>query len=291
MDFLLIQNHLLRLLRKLTFHPLAAAFDRLPDKCSRGLSTNLLESAPTLVELQEPYGQLVEIRNKLDSIGPGLTVQQRAALPQNLAGAVDDIARVLQTEMIWAGADKIQPSAIPSETQHKLSKLAACFFKLLKEYWEGSLFQDTKNAKTKEAAAVFKLCENFVALQIVAYLNGVFIYLRYLLFCSGAGLVLLLLATSTYPYLRQNIMMNFAWLLVLLFSCTYLYTVMNFDRNPIIRAIRTQEGKAPTFNRSLISQAFLFGMIPLLTFLGAKFPALGKLIFVWVGPLMKSLNL
>src|SRR5262249_25118355 len=61
-DFLGISYQLRRLLRRLAFHQLASAFERLRRKCSRGLSTNLLDSAPSVAELQETFDQLVAVR-------------------------------------------------------------------------------------------------------------------------------------------------------------------------------------------------------------------------------------
>src|SRR3989442_12042756 len=108
----------------------------------------------------------------------------------------------------------------------------------------------------------FKLCENFVAYQVVGYLNAVFMYLRYLLVCAGSALLFLLLATSSYPFAVQNLMMNFAWLLLLIFSCTYLYVFVQFDRNEVIRAIRIDDKKqSQPLNRTLFPQLVLFGLL------------------------------
>ena len=266
-DFLVISYQLRRLLRRLGFHQLTAAFDRLRPKCSRGLSTNLLDSAPSLAELQESVDQLLAIRNKFESAHPALNPLQRAALPS--LACITSLQQDLANDFRLAGESATRWLAFRGKTQKGLADVAANILNTLCAYWEGTTFK------------IGSPCN----------LNCVFLYLRYLLICAGSALLLLLMAAGSYPFSKQKLMMDVSWALLLLFCCIYLYVFVRFDRSEVIRAIRTEQGKEPrTFNRTFLAQVILFGGIPTLMFLGSKFPSLGRLIFSWVGPVMKSVN-
>jgi len=229
----------------------------------------------------------------------------REAFPQGLDQSVQALAKELREEFNTDGSKPTRSLALWSKSQVRLSKVAAEIFVSLCKYWERPAPQastpQTKDstpqpqglaAQTrKNVIQAFRLCENFVASQVVAYLNSIFLYLRYCLICAGSALLFLLMATSSYPFSKQNQMMNFAWALLLLFSCVYLYVFMQFDRSEVIRAIKAQKGEKSGFNRAAFSQVILFGLLPVLVFLGSKFPSLGRLIFAWAGPLVKALNL
>jgi hypothetical protein len=197
----------------------------------------------------------------------------------------------LREEFKGEGTGMTRSLAFRSRSQKKLSNVAAGILECLGKYWERPILRNLSPDVRKDADHGFELCENFVATQVVAYLNSVFLYLRYCLICASTALLFLLLATSAYPYSKQNLMMNFAWILLLSFFCVYLYVFMQFERNEVLRAIRTDKGEEGFFNRTVISQMVLFGVIPALVFLGTKFPSLGRLLFAWTGPLLKAFNL
>ena len=291
-DFLIIQYYLLRLLRKLAFHHLGSVFEQLPPKSSRGLSTSLIDSPPTLVELQESHEQMIQIRDKFESIDKsGWKTCQLKALPQELNERVVLVGDSLNTELKKAGSNPFRLWALPSETHKKLCEQSAYFFEVLCHYWEDGTYHGLPAGTKAAVAEGFQMCERFVAFQIVAYLNAVFMYLRYLIVCIVSAIFFLLLATSSYPYAKQNLMMNFAWTLVLIFSSMHLYSFLNFNRNEIIQAIRSDKGRPGGVNRLMISQFVVFGALPAVAFLASKFPSLGRLLFAWVGPIVKSLNL
>jgi hypothetical protein len=288
--FVAIWYHLRRLLQQLSCQHLSAAFVRLPRRMSRGLSTNLLDSPPTLLELGEPVETLAAIRSQFAQVKRlDLNEEQAKCLPDTLdetVKAIDDSLKLERSEAL----DRKKPlQALSSNTQKMLCEASGKLFAALWSYWENNPFHDRPKPERDAIAKGFKLSENFVASQTVAHFNYVFMTLRYLFACTGSSVVFLLLATSSYPFRTQNMMMNFAWVLLLLFAALHLVMFMQMDQSEVLRAIANQQNKS-TLNRAVVSQAIVFGVIPVLMFLGSKFPTLGRVLFAWVSPALKAIK-
>lgn len=149
--------------------------------------------------------------------------------------------------------------------------------------------EDEWNSPGADEKAV-EACEEFIAVQIVGYLNYVFLHLRYLLTCTASGAILLLLATASYPFYLQNVMIDFAWAVVLVLAAVYLTIFAEMSRNIIIVGVASGPGGAGDINRRFLSQIVVFGLIPLITFLGSQFPILGQILFSWLTPALKAFN-
>ena len=250
--------------------------------------------SPALSELQEPFDRLVDIRNEFgsfDNAQNGLSGDQENALPQDLKGAVETVGEKLKRDLNEAGVSSTKKWALPSVTQQELCKQAQALFVKLSAYWDTDIFHGLRTKSMKALAHRFSLCEDFVASQIIAHLNAVFVCLRYLIACAASVLLCLLLCMSCYPYTQQNLMMNSIWVLIVVCSLTFLATFMMFSRTEVLRAIRTKDGVLQSSYRSVITQVVIFVLLPALAFLSSQFPTLGRLVLSWIGPAMKSVNL
>jgi hypothetical protein len=296
-DFLVVSYQLQRLLHRLAFHRLLPAFERLSPKCARGLSTDLLAAPPALGELQEPHDRLVDLRNGFKGIlaemdKKGLRWTQRNMLDPFIDKGITTTQETFVAELGEAAKSPIKKWGLASSTQSKLSAHARAFFKVLCEYWEGDLLKEVDDKEIRNSVTrQLKRCEDFVAAQIVAHLNAVFVCLRYLIICSIGTLLFLLLAVSCYPYSAQNLMMNSIWVLVVVSSLIFLNTFLVFSRNEVLRAIRTKDGNVESRYRAAITQVILFVILPGLALLSTQFPTLGNLVGSWIGPAMKAMNL
>jgi hypothetical protein len=288
--FMAIWYHLRQLLEQVAFNRLAPAFVRLDAKLSRGLSTSLLESPPPLVELAEPLETLTAIRDQFALVNKSwLNEEQSKCIPADLDNMVKEISESLTTERSLALNREIPLEALPSKTQKMLCEASGKLFAVLRSYWETNPFHNRPEPEKAAIAEGFKLSENFVASQTVAHFNYVFMTLRYLFACTGSSVVFLVLATSAYPFRTQTLMMDFAWVVLLLFAAVHVTMFMQMDRSEILRAIANQQDKS-TFNRAVVGQAIVFGVIPALMFLGSKFPTLGRILFAWVSPALKTIK-
>jgi len=278
--FFLIWYQFRRLLRRLSFHPLADAFVRLDPKFSRGLGTHLSAAPPTLMELEEPVNMLARLKNNLGQAGIRLLAHPHLdAIRTHLNRNYANVERTYQQEVDSSSRKMLRTWSFKSLTQILLCKEAAFMFSRLEPEW-----------KSRAAdPATLRLCEDFIAVQIVAFMDYVFLHMRYLLVCTASGAVVLLLAAASYPFYLQYVMINFAWALVLALAFTYLMIFAGMSRNAIIAGVaKGPEGS--NVNRRVFGQVVLFGLIPILTFLGSKFPFLGRVLFSWLTPALKAFN-
>jgi len=275
MRFFMIWYQLRRLLRRLAFHPLSEAFKRLDPKFARGLGTHFSAAPSTIMELEEPVNMLARLKHRLE------VNKQLTEIRERLKGNLPIIEGMYFKEINAASGLTRRTWSFSSLTQGLLSREAAFIFGKLESQW--------KSPSADEASV--QCCENFIAVQIVAFLNYVFLHLRYLLTCTASGAVLLLFATASYPFYLQNLMMNFAWAMLLTMALVYLIIFYEMSKNAIIVRVATgAEGAAASINRRLISQIFIFGLIPIVTFLGTQFPILGRILFSWMTPALKAFN-
>jgi len=278
--FFLIWYQFGRLLRRLSFHPLAEAFKRLDPKFSRGLGTHFSAAPPTLMELEEPVNMLARLKSNLDQAGLRLLAHPHLdAIRSHLNRNYPNVERTYRHEVDSSSRNTLRTWSFKSLTQILLCKEAAFMFSRLEPEWKSPAADP----------ATLHLCEDFIAVEIVAFLDYVFLHMRYLLVCTASGAVLLLLAAASYPFYLQYVMINFAWALVLALAFTYLMIFAGMSRNPIIVGV----AKGPdgsNLNRRVFVQVVLFGLIPILTFFGSKFPFLGRILFSWMSPALKAFN-
>jgi len=163
-----------------------------------------------------------------------------------------------------------------------LSSLSQRVLDGLCEKWTHGQSASSANNRLQDA-------EDFVAMQIVAFLSYVFLHLRYLLVSSVVGAIALLLSVSSYPFFPQQTMINFSWTVLLLLSGLYMLIFAQMSRNYVLSRIASKP-TGFTLDRVFVSQTVTFGVLPVVAFLGTRFPALGRILYSWTGPLLKIFN-
>src|SRR5439155_2692908 len=103
--------------------------------------------------------------------------------------------------------------------------------------------------------------------------------------------VCLLLATSCYPFYPQRLMMDVSWILLGVVTLTYLTILVQMDRNDLLNMVADHPVGQMRFDRPFKAQLGIYGLLPILWFLGTRFPVLGNVLFSWTSPLLKALNL
>ena len=106
---------------------------------------------------------------------------------------------------------------------------------------------------------------------------------------SVVGAIALLLSVSSYPFFPQQTMINFSWTVLLLLSGLYMLIFAQMSRNYVLSRIASKP-TGFTLDRVFVSQTVTFGVLPMVAFLGTRFPALGRILYSWTGPLLKIFN-
>ncbi|HEY2930829.1 MAG TPA: hypothetical protein VGK99_03715 [Acidobacteriota bacterium] len=301
-----------RLLRRLAWHPIAEAFDRLSPKLSRMLSLQFSARPPSVTELGLSVDQLVLISNHFrtmisQDLSGFFTEAELEGIKSVLQGT-EDIKETFEKELKDATERRLRTSAWCSETQRKLFSLSSELMKHLWLHWErrpgkSLLPDDPKSVPLNVDSATlyrravssfpqfwFRLLEDFCALQITFFASCVFSHLKNLLICSTVGGVLLILALTSYPFQQQQVLVSVIWIALAILVTMVLTVFIQMDRNEVLSRIANTEPNRLSLDRRFLSQVFTYAVLPVATFLAAQFPALGRFLFSWISPAFSFLS-
>jgi hypothetical protein len=155
--------------------------------------------------------------------------------------------------------------------QTKLAELSALVSVVLESEWR--LTSNQFSARTSLVNEWSRIAQLFLASRILNYCAHVLSHLRNLLGFSIVGFVLMLMSTSSYPFPSSDTMLRFSWVMLLsaVLVGTWIFFQMNRDR-----LLSLLTGGTPgkiDWNAGLVGHLFLYGLLPIITILGIKFPA------------------
>jgi hypothetical protein len=135
-----------------------------------------------------------------------------------------------------------------------------------------------------------KTAEEYLAVQIVDYIEWVMHHLRILALFLLLSLLITTLLLSGYPFSpRQLVKLSFIVLLLATVGAI-LYVNTQMNRNEILSRIgKTTPGRI-TWDARFIVNVLTFGVLPILTLLGSEFPELRSTLFSWLDPLKTILK-
>lgn len=130
--------------------------------------------------------------------------------------------------------------------------------------------------------------EEYIACEVVLYLEQYLLNLRRLCFFLFASLLILVVVDAQYPFQPHSIV-SLASILLLGFTVVSVFFVMlRMSRNVALSRIsRTEPGKV-TWDTTLILNIVTFGIIPLLALATSEFPAVRAFLFSWADPVVRA---
>ena len=203
---------------------------------------------------------------------------------QLLFSAARELLEHLNTK--WYYTRTLRKEAGASATSDRPLNTAWNYARTLLHKEAGASATSEKTA-TSERPDALEVCENFVASQIVAFLNYVFMHLRWLLICVGAPVLALLVAEGSYPFYPQYLMMTSTWLAIVLLTAAYLVSFIKMSRNQVLRLIATSPS-GTEFDKSFLPHLIVVAVVPVLVFLVSNFPSLGQMLVGWIDPILKA---
>lgn len=241
------------LLEQLELHPMRDAFGRLPEGCSW---SPIWQQNPR----KRNYDLLAHTIESLDEI---------AGLP---------------------GVPDLNIEAIREPSRDLLNRVAGGSREELETY-------QTLQSELSEAAVIlapgltgdFKdQIEVFFALRYLQYIRYVMLHLRNLATFVTFGYVLLALALGSYPFLAPRAIAWFLSLLLIGLSIPVVLVFLEMSRNAILsRLTKTTPGQA---DWGFATRTASFAALPLLSMLASHFPFVGRYVFSWLQPALKSLH-
>jgi flagellar biosynthesis protein FlhB len=107
---------------------------------------------------------------------------------------------------------------------------------------------------------------------MVNFLAIVFPSLQNLGYFVLGGLLLMLLAVTSYPFQPRNEFLFFNWVVILSFIGTVFWIFVQMDRDTVLSLLNGTNPGQINFSRELMLRTLLYVAVPLLALLGAQFP-------------------
>jgi len=262
------------LLRRLAYHPMEISFRTLPKerlgataltfsgafKPFSGLDFSV-KQAGALVKLAKNMGA------QISGLEPAATEAERAL----------DHAQEAEAKNDW------KKSLVHRCQAHSaLSRLCHILADALNPYWKLSEPLSRWNLKNEEHKELIKQAEHFLAMRVVTFLFHIFFHLKNLLGFIFIGLLLMLLAVTSYPFQPREWILWLNWVLILGAVFLTMIFFLQMSRNSIISHL-TQTGRLD-WNADFITRLLVYGAAPVLALLSAQFPDTLRQIVAWLGP-------
>jgi hypothetical protein len=289
------------LLQRLSWHPLLAAFKRYRE-CRPNLAKMNLTHPPSIFAALESSvdqaGRLVRTAKTLaqapDS-DAGLRELLRQSIPEWEALVQDAASQLCEAlRLQWTDDSRAEPLS-PLETvrkkrasriqgnwrqslmfrchaHHALFRLAQSLGKMMEGYWSPHHAEGAPAAAAPGAKEFFDQVEEFIVSRLVNFLAIVFPSLQNLGYFVLAGLLLMLLAVTSYPFQPRNEFLFFNWVVILSFIGTVFWIFIQMDRDTVLSLLNGTNPGQINFSRELVLRTLLYVAVPLLALLGAQFP-------------------
>ena len=299
--FVSVWIELRRLLRRFYFHPSRRAFEELrvasvPPTLAERQSIRLFEPRTSVTALEfclERVRELIRRPTKADasahdsaapSVADTLSARVAAArdrLVTEVTDAEGTLTRLLelQAEGDWRNALRLKHTL-----QSRMAVLAAVLADIFEPQWrllgQPRLVADSSPSDDAQLLAIADL---FVASRAVDFLRQVFPQLLNLVFFSTAGLLAMMLAASTYPFPQHDTIAWLSWAILLTVVGVMILVFVQINRDRVISMLSGTTPGELNWNGAFTWQLITFGVIPILTLLGAQFPYTLQRIFSWLG--------
>ena len=289
------------LLRRLSWHPLLAAFKRYRGCRPNLAKMNLTHPPSSFAALEcsvDQAGRLVRSASDL-VVATDIAESLRESLRQLIPGWETHVQKARAhlyegLKMEWADDSRVE-SAVPAEVgpkkratriqgnwrealksrahaQHAMFGMFQSMGTLLEGHWSSTPAVDSVGAHSPGAKEFFEQAEEFVVGRAVNFLAIVFPVIQNLGYFVLAGLLLMLLAVTSYPFQPRNEFLFFNWVVILSFMGTVFWIFVQMDRDTILSLLNDTVPGQVNFNRELVLRTLLYVAVPLMALLGAQFP-------------------
>jgi hypothetical protein len=290
-----------QLLQRLSWHPLLAAFKRYRESRPYLAKMNLTHPPSVFAALEssvDQAGRLVRTARVLaqaENTEAGLRAWFRQSLPEWEAQAhiaASQLSEALRLQ--WAYDSRAEgPATTDAErrkrasgtqgnwrqslkfrcrTHHALFRLLQSLGESMEGHWFPNLTEGAPTAPAPGGKEFFDQVEEFIVSRLVNFLAIVFPALQNLAYFVLAGLLLMLLAVTSYPFQPRNEFLFFNWVVILSFIGTVFWIFIQMDRDTALSLLSDTSPGQIHFSRELLLKILLYVAVPLTALLGAQFP-------------------
>ena len=287
--------HFREFLFALAHHPLASAFDRMPDAFARSVGSLFLESVPERARIEAEHNHLRLLCNHLRQLD---TESELANLPGGQGQALGKLFASLRKTLDSPEAGS--PGQVTESFAHILAEILRVFWH--NQPMSRSPISATGMVPQRSAAEIYaqalpdglsvwlRLGEEFIAMRVVAYIHRLFPYLRNTLLFLTGGLFVLLATLISYPFQPQRFLLLFMSALMLAGAALAVMIVVQMNRSEVLSRVAKSEPGKLTVDRHFLSRVIVYAVLPLLSLLASQFPQVRGFAFSWLETILKTLK-
>jgi len=137
-------------------------------------------------------------------------------------------------------------------------------------------------------SAGMRRAEEYLAVEVFAYVQTILLNLRRLAFFLLLTLVLTVLGLSSYPFQPQSVVKGVFIVLTLVTVVTMFIVMTRMSRNVVLSRMNGSDAGKVSWDTSFVLNMVVFGALPLLALLSAEFPSVRSALFSWADPVVKA---
>jgi hypothetical protein len=297
------------LLRRLYMHPTRRAYEELrtgsaaPSMADRNRIW-LLEPSDSVTAVEFCLERVREMLRKVESptnsrrppapaSGPETIADRVWASRVALCGLVDAVQPTLDTYLRCEAAGEWR-TAIKwrSWLQSTMCDLSRQVIEVFEPWWrsdcEAHLTATASGGQPDLDDSLVRNAELFVAARVVDFLRQVFPQLRNLVVSASVGLLMLMLALSSYPFPQRDTVAWISWTILLSAIGVIFVIFVQMNRDRVVSMLLGTTPGELNWDSGFIWQIVIFGLLPILTLLGAQFPHALQGVFSSVGEIFAS---
>jgi hypothetical protein len=130
--------------------------------------------------------------------------------------------------------------------------------------------------------------KRFLVLHLVDYCQLVAQRIRNIMICTTVGLLLVLLAVSSYPFANADSMLRLTWTLTLIAILVSVVVLIQMNRDRVLSVFSSGVPGQVDWNRTFVFHLVVLGLLPLLSLVGIRFPATLHGTVNWVSSLIQG---
>jgi hypothetical protein len=161
------------------------------------------------------------------------------------------------------------------ETRRHLASISKQVALLLEAEWARPQDRDANpNSWARQA-------ETYLGGRTLAFLHYALAHMQNLAVFVTAGMLLLLLAITSYPLQPHDLILLLGWLLILSVVIITLAIFIDMDRDKVLSVLAGSVPGRVEWNFEFLSRIFFHGVLPILTLLSLQFPEALQQILSW----------
>jgi hypothetical protein len=291
--FISVWLKLRRLLQRLAWHPTVEAYDRLRKSIPGKPKINLTSPSQVFTALEfsvDRAGKLVALARRLCATGEAgkKFTLQLGGLLDSLQGNVETAELELHAALeAQAAGDWREMTKRRTHAERSLSTITSQVTGLLRSGWRlPPTAVPEPGEKKPDEQQWFEYGEDFLTSRVAAFLSHVVPQLQNLVVFVTVGLLLVLFATTSYPFQPRQLLLLFNTATILVVVSATLIVFVQMERDTVLSVLSESEPGQITWNRDFVLRIIVYVVLPILSVLGAQFPEVVRQLFTSAGSLL-----